>query len=376
MGGFSSNRSRSSSENLSVGSSFIDPGQRQFFNQLFQGTQDLVGQQAGQIGGAAGQLSSQLFGQGQGFLGQLQGQQAQGVGQQIGQLSQFSQNPLFQSLQAQFQGGGGPGNEQLQQLAQGGSGGGQLAGSQQLQNLAGGSSNVTDALLQQNPALQGQLREFNMALQENLRATSGTIAGQATLGGATGGSRQALATGLAGAETSRQFGQGAQDLFAADLAQRQGLAAQFRGQDQQAQLAAAGQLQQGDLAQRGLNLAGQQNQLGAIQGLQQNAQFNAAGISDLLAQSLQGQAQAGQLGIAQGGLQGAASQVGLGSLNNLFNLGMSPFAAQFSPFLAAASIFGDPTVVSSDLSRSTSTSTGRGSGFQILSFSESGGGGD
>ena len=236
-----------------------------------------------------------------------------------------------------------------------------------MQSLAGGpGSSLTDALLQQNPALQGQISQLDLAIQNNLRATTGTLAGQATLQGSTGGSRQALSAGLLGQEAQRGFRTGAQALISQDFAARQALAPQLQALQQQGQLAAAGQLQQGDISQRGLALAGQGQALQAAQGLQQGQQFNQGLISDLLAQSIQAQGTAGQLGIAQGGLQGAASQTGLGSLQSVFNLGLSPFAAQFSPFLAAAQIFGAPTVLST--AQATGSSVGRqtAGGINIL----------
>ena len=367
MGGLDKSSQRSSSFNNATSQSFIAPQQQAFLSNLLRGTGSLLNEQAGQIGGAAGQLSANLFNQGEGFLGQLTGQQAQGVGGQIGQLDQFGQSQDFQQLLAQLQAGGGAGTSTLQGIAAGGQNVGPLAGTGQLEAL-GSDTTLTDALLQQNPALQGQISQLDLAIQDQLRSTAGTISGQATLQGATGGSRQALATGLAGQEATRQFGQGAQALISQDFATRQALAPQLLAQQQQGQLAAAGLLQQGDLAQQQLGLQGQQQQLGAAGLLQQGGQFNQAAISDLLATQLSATGAAGQLGIQQGQLQGQASQVGLGSLNNLFNLGLSPFSAQFSPFLAAAQIFGAPTVLSQSQASGSSASRAGAFGFNILSL--------
>lgn len=348
MGGF--NKSESSQRRRSSGQSesFIAPFQVPFFNELFSQTQALAGQQQGQIGGVAQGLSDQLLGQGQQFIGALQGPQAPGVNQQIGALSGFNQNPLFQTLQAQLQ-QGGPGANVLEGIA---AGQGPLGGQEALTDIAGGGQ--VAGLLQQNPGLQGQLSVLDQAIQENLRSTAGTIAGQATLAGATGGSRQALATGLAGQEAQRQFGQGAQSLISQDFASRQALAPQLQAQ----QLAAASQLQQGALGQ-------QAQQLQAAQQLQGAQQFQAAGISDLLAQQLQAAQGAGQLGIAQGQLQGAASQAGLGGLGGLLNLGLSPFSAAFSPLLAASEIFGGPTVLQQSSQQSRGRASSSGFGFTI-----------
>ena len=377
MGSFDKSRQRSSSVNQSTAQSFIAPQQVQFLGQLLGGTGDVLTQQAGVIGPAAGELSRGLLGQGQDFLGQLSGQQAPGVGAQIGALSNVSQDPTFQSLLGSLQGGGGPGTAALQGIAGGGIGpGGPLAGTQALQGLTGpGSTGLTDALLQENPALQGQLSQLDLLIQNNLRSTTGTLAGQATLQGATGGSRQALSAGLLGQEAQRGFRTGASALISQDFAARQALAPQLQALQQQGQLAAAGQLQQGDIAQRGLGLVGQGQQLGAAQALQQGGQFAQAGISGLLAQQFAGQGVAGQLGLGQAGLQGAASLGGLGQLGGQFNLGLAPFAAQFSPFLAASQIFGAPTVLSRQQASGSSNGFGRSIGVAIAGSAAGGGGG-
>jgi hypothetical protein len=73
------------------------------------------------------------------------------------------------------------------------------------------------------------------------------------------------------------------------------------------------------------------------------------------------QAAAGQL--SQGGLQ--AGQAGMGSLGGLFNMGMSPFAAQFQPLAQLAAILGGPTVLSQQQSQQQAVGGSRGSGFNF-----------
>ena len=147
---------------------------------------------------------------------------------------------------------------------------------------------------------------------------------QSPLQGATGGSRQALATGLAGQEAQRQFGQGATQLLAQDFAGRQQLAPQLVGQ----------QLQAGALLNQG-NLQQSQQALSAFQA--------AAGAGTTAA--------FGQTG---------AAQTGLGALGGLFDLGLGQFGAEFQPLLNLAQILGPATVLSLDKSfgRAEETSFG------------------
>ncbi len=294
--GFSSSEQQSGSQSAS--SSFVDPLQQNFLQQLFGQAQTLANNQLAPISQAANQLSSGLLTGGQQFIQGLQGAASglgTGVGASIGQLL------------AQF-GGGQQGGLPGQQLIQG----------------AGASA---QGLLGQNPALAQSTSMLQDLIQNNLQATAGTIAGQATLQGATGGSRQALATGLAGQEAQRQFGQGATALLSQDFAARQQLAPQLVGQ----------QLQAGQLLNQGA-LQQSQQQLAALQ---------AAG-------GLGNQAQFGQTG---------AAQTGLGALGGLFDLGLGAFGAEFQPLLALSQILGPATV----LSESTSSAFGRGSqsGFNI-----------
>ena len=238
--------------------SFVDPNQVPFLQSLFGGAQQLAGQQLGPIQSQANQLSQNLLTSGQQFVSGLQGQAGgigAGVGSAISGLLNFGQP-------------GGP----------------------------------AEQLLGPNPALGGQIDALQAAIQQNLAATSGTIGQQASLvAGGQGGSRQALATGLAGQEAQRQFAGGAAGLISQDFAARQALAPQLLG------------LQQGAL--------------GA----------------------------AGQLGLGAG-QQTSAAGTGLGALSNLFNLGLAPFQAAFQPLLNLAQIIGPPTVLQTSQQQQTGES--------------------
>ncbi len=266
-------KSESSQQSQSTSESFVDPSQVPFLQSLFGQARDLAGQQLGPIQAQANQLSQSLLTSGQQFVSGLQGaagQAGQGVGDAISGLLSFGQP-------------GGP----------------------------------VEQLLGPNPALGGQLDALQAAIQQNLAATSGTIAGQSSLvAGGQGGSRQALATGLAGQEAQRQFGAGASGLISQDFAMRQQLAPQI--------------------------LAQQAGALGA----------------------------AGQLGIGQQQAQTGAAGTGLGQLGNLFNLGLAPFQQAFNPLLNLSQIIGSPTV----LQKSQSTGISEADSFQlgILNFGSSG----
>ena len=290
--GFGSSSSKQESQGTSR--TFVDPLQQPFLQNLFGGAQTLANQQQGPISLAANELGAGLLTSGQQFIQGLQSGASSlgtGVGASIGGLLGIGQ------------------------------GGQQLPGNE----LIGGAAQSAQGLLQQNPALLGQTSLLQDLIQQNLTATAGTIAGQATLGGSTGGSRQALATGLAGEEAQRQFAQGATQLISDDFRQRQGLASQLVGQ----QIQAGGLLNQGALGQT--------------------------------QQQLQAFGQAGQLGNqAQAGQTGAAA-VGLGGLPSVFDLGLAPFGAEFQPLLNLAQIIGRPTV----LSESQQTSSGSSSSFNV-----------
>lgn len=290
--GFGSSSSKQQSQGTA--STFVDPVQAAFRGPLFGQAQTLANQQLGPISLQANELGQGLLTSGQQFIQGLQSG-ASGLGTGVG--------------------------ASIQGLLGIGQGGQQLPGNE----LISGAGASAQGLLQQNPALLGQTSLLQDLIQQNLTATAGTIAGQATLGGSTGGSRQALATGLAGEEAQRQFAQGATQLISDDFRQRQGLASQLVGQ----------QLQAGSLLNQGA--------LGQTQ------------------QQLQAFGQAGQLGNqGQAGQTGAAA-VGLGGLPSVFDLGLAPFGAEFQPLLNLAQILGPTTV----LSESQQTSSGSSSSFNV-----------
>ena len=287
--GFNFSQSEQQTGSQGTASTFVDPNQQAFLQQLFGQAQTLANNQLAPISQQANQLSSGLLTGGQQFIQGLQSG-ASGLGTGVGQS--------------------------IEGLLGIGGGGAQLGQGNALISGAGASA---QQLLGQNPALAQQTSQLQDLIQNNLQATAGTIAGQATLQGATGGSRQALATGLAGQEAQRQFGQGATALLAQDFAGRQALAPQLVGQ----QIQAGQALNQGNLAQT-------QQALAAFQG--------AGGLGN--------QAQFGQTG---------AAATGLGSLGGLFDLGLGAFGAEFQPLLNLAQILGPATV----LSESQQTSFGR-----------------
>jgi hypothetical protein len=258
--------------------SFVDPLQQSFLAQLFPAAANLAFGQQPAISLAANELQPGLLTAGQQFI---EGLQTGAGGPAAGTQS------AIQGLLGIGQAGGGlPGNQ-----------------------LISGAGASAQALLGVNPGLAPAISFLQDMIQNNLQATAGTIAGQATLGGSTGGSRQALATGLASQEATRQFAGGAAGLISQDFAARQQLAPQLVGQ----QIQAGALLNQGAL---GLTA----NQLQA---------FESAG-------GLATDAQTGQT---------AAAAVGIPALQGIFDLGLAPFAAEFNPLLALASILGTPSTV-------------------------------
>ena len=273
--------SKSESESTQTSQSFVDPRQVPFLDQLRQLGLNLAQGQTSQIGSVASQLSGSLGGIGGQLLGGVQGQANQfapGAASAISGLLGIAQDPL--------------------------------AGTQQLSEFASGLG-----IAGPGGQLGGQLTALDEAIQRNLQSTLGSIGGQATLSGQTGGDRQAFFSSEAGGEAQRAFASGASDLLASDLAQRRQLS-----------LGAAQSLQQGDVARGSLLSA------------------------------------AGGLGLTQQGQNIGAGLGGIGSLSDLFNLGLAPFAAEFAPLLALAQIIGGPTV----LSKQTGATTGSTGGFQIL----------
>ena len=254
----------------------------------------------------------------------LSGEQQQQIGQLFG---------LSQGLQQQGQGflGGLQGTQQgLGQLGQAGFGQGQ-AGIDALTGIAQGTNPAAQALQQQaqgqNPFLQQQIEQLGGDVTRQFERGLQGVRGEAVGGGQLGGGRQGVAEGLLGESATRQFAQGA---------------TQLRNQDIQRQFEASSQL----LQQQGFAGA----QLGGL-GQQQGLGNQQAQLGGLLGQ--------GQLGLG-----------GLGQLQGQFNLGFSPFQAEFSPLQSLAGIIGSPTVLS------TGQSTGSGSSFGVSGgvFNTGGGG--
>ena len=251
--------------------------------------------------------------------------------QQLGSIgSLFGLSEGLQGQGQQFLGGLQDTQGQLGQFGTAGFGQGQ-AGIDALTGIAQGTNPAAQALQAQaqgqNPFLQQQIDQLGGDLtrqfERGIRATNVDAVG----GGQLGGGRQGVAQGLLGESATRQFQQGSTAL---------------RNQDLNRQFAASSQL----LQQQGA--AGQA--LGGF-GLQQGLGNQASALQGFLGQ--------GQLGLG-----------GLGSLQGQFNLGFSPFQAQFSPLQAFAQILGNPTVLS------TGQSTGSGSSFGVSGgvFNTGGGG--
>ena len=306
---------------------FIDPQQVPFLQELRQGASGIVQNQLGNIGGVAEQLSGRLGGIGGELLGGLQGGAqafAPGAETAISSLLGFTQSPDAALLR--------------------GAATGPLAGAEQLGGIAAGQGGLDfQGLLEPGAQLGGQLDALDVALQRNLATTLGTLGGQATLAGQTGGGRQAFLSSEAAGRSQEAFGAGASQLLAADLAQRRQL---------------------GGVA-AGLELGQQGQQLGAAQALQGGALSQAGLLSPLLQGQLQGAQGAGALGLGQQAQQFGAAEAGLGQLGGLFNLGLAPFGAELGPLQQLAQILGDPTVLgqSFGVDRSIASSTSRGSSF-------------
>jgi len=228
------------------------------------------------------------FEQQQGNIGQLFGL-AGGLGQQgqeglnlLGQQgSQLSNLPGINIGQGQG------GFDALSQLTQGTG-----LGQQQLQQIAGGN----------DPAVGNQIGQLGQDIQRQFNQLLPGIESQAIGGGQLGGGRQGVAQGLGLQASQDAFGRGA---------------AQIRFDDLSRQL------------QAGTALGQQQGQAGA--------QLGNLGLQQGI----------GEAGFDLQGLQSAtqANLGGLDQLQNLFNLGFSPFQAEFSPLLSLAQIIGDPTVL-------------------------------
>ncbi len=174
----------------------------------------------------------------------------------------------------------------------------------------GATADAQQALRQQafgeNPELQNQInllgQDIGQTFQQQILPG---IQSEAIGTGQLGGGREGVAQGLASQAALSEFQRGAQT---------------FRSEDITRQLAAAGQL-----GQLGL---GQQAQTGA------------------------------QLGDA-----GALNLGALGELQNLFNLGLSPFAAEFGALNNLAGIIGQPTVLQQGAAQATGEAASKGFGL-------------
>lgn len=193
----SGGKSKSSSESQNTSSSFIDPAQAAFLQQMRTQGQDLAAQQMPQIAEQSLALQNQLSAQGDQFAGALQGQAT-------------GQNPFINNLQQL----GSQGNQFLDQ---------------QIQGIGGDISRF----LGQN--LQGIGQGFASANQ-------------------FGGGRQGLAEGVAVGEAVNEFGQQAANLRGGDL-QRQAAANQAGGA-LQGQAATQGMAGLGDRFNLGLGSFG------------------------------------------------------------------------------------------------------------------------
>ena len=249
----------------------------------------------------------------QSALGVQQGQQGQ-IGQQL-----FGLGENLSGQGQQFLGGLGQTQGQLGQFGQAGFGQGQ-GGIDALQGIAAGTNPAAQALQQQaqgqNPFLQQQINQLGGDITRQFERGLGGIRSEAVGGGQLGGGRQGVAEGLLGESAQRQFAQAS---------------TQLRSQDIGRQLQASSGL----LGFQG-QAAGQLAGLGQQQGLGNQAS------------QLQGLLGQGQLGLG-----------GLEQLQGQFNLGFSPFQAQFSPLQSLAGIIGGPTVLSQG------QSTGSASSFSL-----------
>ena len=265
------------------------------------------------------------------FLRNLRQQGQQLQGQQQGQIGQLF--GLGQNLQGQGQNFLSGLQQQQQQLGQAP---GQLPGQGALQGIAGGqgASQAQQALQQQafgqNPILGqqiGQLGEdINQQLQRQIGGAGGIASGAIGAGQGPLGGRAQVAQGIQGEAALNAFQRGA---------------TQLRGQDIGRQLGAAQAL--GGLEQ---------------QGVQQ--QLQAGGLLGQLGLGQQGLQQQGQLGAGQLGLGG------LGALQGQFNLGLSPFQAQFGPLQNLAGLIGAPTVLSESAQRAQGSGSALNFGFSNL----------
>lgn len=266
----------------------------------------------------------------QSLLPQLQAMANQ-QGQDIGNLAPG----LSQGLQGQGQDflgqlGGGQ-NQYLQQLANfnGAANGGQDVFNQ----LASGNNQFQMGLANpsSNQFIDAQVDALGSDINRQLQRQNVGIGQEASMGGARGGSRQGVAEGIAQEGALNEFATGSANLRAQDAALQQQLQQQGQSQALQAQMFGASGLQGGSQFQTAQELSGLQ---GASAGTNQLSGIN----------------------------QGGASQ-GLGQLQNQFNLGLSQFGAEFSPFANLAGLF-DPIMQANSQSASSGQSSSDG-GFNF-----------
>ena len=266
----------------------------------------------------------------QSLLPQLQAMANQ-QGQDIGNMAPG----LSQGLQGQGQDflgqlGGGQ-NQYLQQL---GNFNGAANGGQDVFNqLASGNNQFQMGLANpsSNQFIDGQIDALGTDINRQLQRQNVGIGQEATMGGARGGSRQGVAEGIAQEGALNEFATGSANLRAQDAALQQQLQSQGQSQALQAQMFGASGLQGGSQFQTAQELSGLQ---GASAGTNQLSGIN----------------------------QGGASQ-GLGQLQNQFNLGLSQFGAEFSPFANLAGLF-DPIMQANSQSASSGQSSSDG-GFNF-----------
>jgi hypothetical protein len=210
----------------------------------------------------------------------------------------------------------------------------------------------------------GQLGEdINRQLQRQISGAGGIGSGAIGAGQGPLGGRAQVAQGIAQQGALDAFSRGATSLRGQDIGRQLGAAQALGGLEQggiQQQLQAGAQL--GQFGVQGLGALGQQQQI------QQGGQQLGLGAQQigLGAQGLGLQQQG--IGLQQQQLQQqgqlGAGQLGLGGLNALqgqFNLGLSPFQAQFQPLQNLAGIIGQPTV----LGQETTTQRGSSGGFSF-----------
>ena len=316
---FGSNQSEQSASaqgsNFNINASTLFGPQSVAFSNLFNQATGVANNQAGNVGAAGQQLAGGLSGQGQDFLSQLLG------GNNLSNFQPGQGGQLFNGL------GGGSGFLE--------------SGFQQLQQLATGQTAAQGQLgqTQENPFLNQAIGNIGSDISQQLARQNVTIGQDATLAGTRGGSRQGVAQGIASGEALDAFAQQSGALRAADASQRQ------------------------QLQQQGL-IANLDSQLGAAQGLTGQALTGQLGEAQL------GQGADQQLLSAlqsSGALNNQAAGIGLGSLSDLFNLGLGGFGAEFSPLQALAGILGPGLFQDFGLGfgQSSSQSSGSGSGFNF-----------